>query len=282
MINFVLDKNLLIASGHDHLASSLASMGHRVHLEELQSNALGDFDFIDTNGECTVLYGSIQFVEQRMRRGSYSPGAYYSRDRFSCSYYMPRLPLELLGNGDGIYLPFSEFARKREQCYRMFGVSQLFIRPNSGAKVFTGLTLDADSDAFELSSLHQLTSVTDDTLILVAPAKNISAEYRFYIVEGKVITASRYMVEGKPSSSPEIDPECLAVAVQVAANPWQADLAYTCDVGLFDQPGGQEARVVEINAFSTSGLYECDSGALFQAVAAVARKEYDGEVSINS
>lgn len=278
MIHFVLDENLLIAIGHGHLPDALVTMGYQVHLERYQRQ---DPHLVDTKGECTVAYGSIQFVEQRMSVG-YSPGAYYSRERFRCSFYMPKLPISWLGNAEGVYVPFAEFRRRTEQFYRMFGVSRLFIRPDSGKKVFTGLTLDRDNTDQELNSLMQLTSVTGETMIMVTPAKTIKAEYRFYIVRGQVITASRYMVDGEPRTGTDIDPQCLALAEEVASRRWQIELAYTCDIGLFDEPDGLQAKIVELNAFSTSGLYVCDSIALFKAVAAVALAEHNGDVSIEA
>lgn len=275
-ITFIMDARLLDETGHHHLPYALRTLGHTVHLDAYQDPRAGTPAFIDTHGECTVLYGSIEFVEQRMDAGIYSPGAYYSRESYRCTYYLPTLPNGLVGNGRGVYLTFSDFVRRRDQLYRLFGVSRLFIRPDSGAKVFTGLCVTPENDAFELRSLMKLTQVTDETLILVAPAAEISAEYRFYIVEGKVITGSRYMINGKPDKSPETDPQCLAVAELVANLPWQIDLAYTCDVGLFDGI----AKIVELNAFSTSGLYDCDSVALFTAMAETALRECDGEASL--
>lgn len=280
MIHFILDKALLESSGHARLASALEELGHTVHLDAYRSELIGGSNPVDTRDECTVLYGSIQFVEQRMKRGVYSPGAYYSRDRFRCSYYMHRLPCEILGNGDGFFLPFAEVERGLVRLYRQFGASRLFIRPDSGAKVFTGLAIDSSRSGAELSSLRQLTSVTDDTMTLVASVKHIAAEYRFFIVGGKVITGSRYMVEGKPSASPVVDPLCWEVAERVASLPWQIDLAYTCDVGMFLGFPNAGPKVVELNAFSTSGLYECDSEALFSAVADIALQEFRGEASM--
>jgi hypothetical protein len=280
MIHFIMDKNLLQSSGHGHLPAALIELGHSVHLEEYQRTLLVDPTFAETHGECTVLYGSIQFVEQRMKTCTYAPGAYYARDRFRCSHYMPRLPLEILGNGGGVYLPFSEVLRRREQIYRMFGVSRLFIRPDSGAKIFTGLAVEEGSDSFELQSMRQLTSVTDDTLVLIAPAQDIGSEYRFYIVNGEVITASRYMEAGKPSPGTDVDEHCLALAKRVAGLPWQIDLAYTCDIGLFVEYGVASPKVVELNALSTSGLYQCDSVSLFAAVADIALQEVAGDLSI--
>lgn len=273
-VTFVMDAQLLEEIGHANLPDALRTLGHAVVLEE--RNQVSRYQPGDE--ESVVLYGSIEFVEKRMDSGLYSPGAYYSRQSFRCTYYLPTLPNDLVGNGLGVYMTFSDFVGRRDQIYRLFGVSRLFIRPDSGAKTFTGLCVTKENDAFELKSLMKLTQVTDETLILVAPAANISAEYRFYIVEGKVITGSRYMVDGKPDKSPEIDARCLKVAEIVSRLPWQIDLAYTCDVGLF----GGVAKIVELNAFSTSGLYDCDSVALFSAIAETAVRECNGEVSLVS
>lgn len=284
-VHFVLDEGLLASSGNMHLPDALRSHGHFVHLERILRIDLDDQGLAETNNQCTVVYGSIRFVEQRIKNGGYTPGAYFSRNRFRCSQYLHRLPIEILGNGAGFYMPFGDFVRRRQQAYRLFGVSrlpdgprQIFVRPDAGTKVFTGLVLSEGEDSHEIASMRALTSVTDETLVYVAPASRISAEYRFFIVEGEIITSSQYMADGSLFVSKDVDADCLQVAKIVANHAWQIDLAYSCDVGLFDGV----AKVIELNAFSTSGLYACDGLDLFLAVANTAQREYEGLVSVSS
>jgi hypothetical protein len=275
-VHFIMDEDLLSRSGHSELPAALKQAGHIVHLEQYKRTVTSPLTNPVPDDMCAVLYGSIGFVEQRMKLSGFIPGAYYSSSRFRCSHYLPKLPLELIGNRECVYLPFGDFGRRHEQIYRLFGVSRLFIRPDSGGKTFTGLVMDIDKAAFEISSLRQLTSVTDETLVMIAPAAILSSEYRFFIVDGEVVTGSRYHVNGLPAVNRETDTECQKVAEAIAGLPWQLDLAYACDVGFFDG----EPKVVELNAFSTSGLYACDALKLFGAVSDVAIREYQGLISL--
>jgi hypothetical protein len=277
-VTFVIDQGMLADTPHVRLPMALRRLGYTVEVTEYCRDTYREPLRAYSADECIVLYGSIGFVEQRLRNSNAIPGSYYTKDRLACSHYMPRLPLELLGNAEGVYLPFGDFVRRRDQIYRLFGDSRLFVRPDSGGKTFTGLCLEQETAGVEINSLRQLTSVTDDTRVLIAPAQSIRAEYRFFIVEGKVVTGSRYHVNGQRSIDPVVSKLCLEVAQQVAALPWQVDLAYTCDVGLF----AGEPKVVELNAFSTSGLYACHALRLFDAVGKVAWREFIGELSLES
>jgi len=281
-VTFIIDRLMLEDTPHTRLPIALRRIGYNVEVAEYSRNARRDPERYPLPqypaGQCVVMFGSIGFVEQRLQNSQATPGAYYSRNRFACSHYMPRIPLELLGNGEGVYLPFADFVRRRDQLYRLFGASRLFVRPDSGIKTFTGFCIEQQSAEFEINSLNQLTSATDETLVLIAPAQEIHAEYRFFIVNGQVVTGSRYHVRGERSIDAEVDVRCLEVAKQVAQLPWQIDLAYTCDVGLF----GEEAKVVELNAFSTSGLYACNALRLFDAVGRVAWHECYGELTLES
>lgn len=275
-VTFVIDEGMIQAEEHTGLPAQLRELGYGVevtsYIGRSEDRAVTPYGA----DQCVVAYGSIGFVEQRVKAIQGIPGCYYARERFMCSSYMPRIPLELLGNAEAVYLPFGDFERRFDQMYRLFGASRLFVRPDSGIKTFTGLCIDLETAPFEISSLKQLTPVTEKTMVLVAPARVIDAEYRFFIVGGKVITGSQYHVDGKISIDPSVSEVCLRVAEQVAALPRQVDLAYACDVGLF----GGVPKVVELNAFSTSGLYACDSLALFKAVADIAWREFNYEVAI--
>ncbi len=275
-VTFVLDNLLLEQASQQRLPDFLRAKGFGAHVTEYVPLHRDVPDLPLSDDECVVLYGSIGFVEQHMKGRGFVPGAYYTKGRFDCSRYLPNIPLDLIGNSQGIYVPFGEFVRRREQMYRLFGASRLFIRPDSGAKVFTGLAINEEEIDFEINSLKQLTSVTDSTMVMVAPAQEISHEYRFFIVEGKVVTGSRYKRDGELNVSIAVNQACWNVAEQIAALPWQIDLAYACDVGIFNGV----PKLVELNAFSTSGLYACDAERLFCAVANAAQREFAGEISI--
>lgn len=275
---FLLDSYVIENSYHDDLYQVLTGLGYEVICDRytpMQREAtMKHYD----DADCVVLYGSMSFVEQHQRNRCFVPGAYYTKDRYLCSEYMSRLPLDILANNDYVMVPFAEFVRRREQFYKMFNANKIFVRPNSGFKTFTGLPIHEDEFDYEVNTLRSgLTSTTDQTMVLVASCKRIEKEYRFFIVNGKVITGSQYKDCDKLAIDASFDPACLAVAERVAKNPWQVDLAYACDVGIVNG----EPKVIELNAFSTSGLYAVDIPALFKAVSAVAIAEWKHEVSLN-
>ena len=60
---------------------------------------------------------------------------------------------------------------------------------------------------------------------------------------------------------------------KIATAEWQADRVYVCDIALLDN---DVAKVIELNAFSSSGLYACDTLKIVEAVSEEALKENEG------
>src|SRR5208283_6070510 len=73
---------------------------------------------------------------------------------------------------------------------------KLFIRPCKDTKAFTGLVLRKGD--FECWRHDQLTSGRDpqwlsaETEVVASPYQELLAEYRFFVVDGKIITSSMY------------------------------------------------------------------------------------------
>jgi hypothetical protein len=72
-------------------------------------------------------------------------------------------------------------------------------------------------------------------------------------------------------------PICDTMAQKVAEAEWQADRVYICDVALVDsapyEGGTKQAKIIELNAFSCSGLYACDTYKIVEAVSKAAEQE---------
>ncbi|MGX1883074.1 ATP-grasp domain-containing protein [Streptomyces sp. NPDC055287] len=115
-------------------------------------------------------------------------------------------------------------------------------------------------------------AVDDETPVLVSDIVAFTAEYRLFVLDGAVVTGSRYAVRGALDVVPlEEDPlhgEALDFASLLFA-PGVPPLpsAVVVDVGTAD---GQWA-VVEANAAWASGHYACDSDAVLDVVLRAAR-----------
>lgn len=116
-------------------------------------------------------------------------------------------------------------------------------------------------------------TVDDDTPVLVSDIVTFTAEYRLFVLDGEIVTGSRYAVRGALDVVPLKDDahhgEVLDFTSQLFTSPGVPPLpgAVVVDVGTVD---GRWA-VVEANAAWASGHYACDSDAALDVVPRAAR-----------
>lgn len=274
---WLIDKFLIEMSYHENLSEVLKRMGYKCIVSHYLPMSEQPPKKHYKDKECVVIYGSIGFVKQHVKKRNFVPGAYYQEKEMDCIGYMPKMDNpSLMANHNHVFTTFRDFMDRRDFFYDIFNTNKVFIRPNSGYKTFTGLPIHTDEFDYEINTLKNLTSVVDESLILVSSCKTIAAEYRFFIVNRQVVTGSQYKLNDKLDIQTGYSQEALAVAELMAKNVWQPDLAYACDVGIVNG----EPKIIELNAFSCSGFYACDIPLLVDAVNEVAVLEYNGELSI--
>lgn len=219
----------------------------------------------------TVVHGTIEFCKlfEKHVGKNYCPGLYFNKNVKHWSKFAAYLGSDLL-NSDYVILPFAEAKR------RHIAQEVTFIKPESGLKEFTGQVVNYVEDFDKMSPYHK---IDPDTLCVVSPAKDIKAEFRYVIADKKVITGSEYRWDNKLDVRTDTHPLCDAMARKVAEADWQADSVYVCDVALLGPERYPTAKVVELNAFSSSGLYACDTRKIVEAVSKAAYNESRGEGS---
>lgn len=134
----------------------------------------------------------------------------------------------------------------------------MFIKPSRDLKAFNGGILEKEMTIkeFILNSMHQ--PFFEEEQIVISPLKNIYAEYRFFVVNKKVITGSQYRRGGYFNQSSLIDKIVFYVA-QEYAELYQPAEIFTLDIA--ETKNGFE--IVEYNCFNASGLYHSDGKKLF-------------------
>lgn len=226
--------------------------------------------------DCVVIYGSINFVKQNISNG-FIPGAYLQEQAMDCTGYIPYIDdSNILANQNHVFATYKDFKQRKDFFYDIFKTNKIFIRPNGGLKTFTGLPLDKNEFEFETNSLEQLTSVSENTLILISDCKEITYEYRFFIVNREVISGSQYKFNDELIVKKGYSEEAFGIALKMAKNKWQPDIAYVCDVGIVNGI----PKIIELNSFSCSGFYAADINLIINAIDYSAIKEYNGEMSI--
>jgi hypothetical protein len=206
-----------------------------------------DINFIVVSKNCkaptylkqdnVILRGSVEFVNSNpqyqtinLEHFQYSTYSYWINNLLNQDFLI--LPWYKLYNNTSLF----------PECKR------LFIRPNSGIKIFTGTCLNKSTWNKELDIIKGLPNsiISYDTLVVIAPYKEIDSEYRLLMYGNKLIDYSLY--SGKQASYENIQRMKLLSSTFV----FYPKRFYTIDICLCQN----ELKVVEINSFNSSGFYE--------------------------
>ena len=158
---------------------------------------------------------------------------------------------------------------------RWFESFDLFIRPDSGLKPFTGMLLEFDDIENNTYNWALLKSTVDpNELIIIAPPKKIIEETRFIILNNEILTFSMYEKDEKiHMSNNEVSKECIEYVKHVLTyiNNWQPDNVWVIDIA---KDNDDRYGVLEINSFTCSDLYDCDMESIVKSISEQAIKEY--------
>lgn len=138
-----------------------------------------------------------------------------------------------------------------------------FVRPDNDLKEFAGarmFTCEFNEWMDNMSGangnlLHEKTS------IVVAPVKKISAEWRWFIVNGKIIDGSIYRLRGVLHKQHEDDPDVYA-EVQELVDIWLPHETCVMDTALVED----QLKVIEFNCLNCSGFYDHDIEKIILAI----------------
>jgi hypothetical protein len=266
-LHWLIDERLTenqYKTGFPSLADAAIQQGHEVDVvyyagrgEPIQTK-FGDKSFV-------VTHGTIQFCKQVERQfgRSWMPGLYFNDKVKLFHKFAAHIGRDNLVNSDYRIIPYIDLSSLNEM---------IFAKPLSGLKEFVGQVIDPSKgdDMFKITQGHV---IDPDTLCVVATPRKIQSEFRYVIADKKVVTGSEYRWDNVLDVRRDTLPECDVMAQKVADMEWQADTVYVCDVAMTELG----AKVVELNAFSSSGLYACDTTKIVEAVAAAAYKECFGE-----
>jgi hypothetical protein len=148
--------------------------------------------------------------------------------------------------------------------------SMWFIRPVEDLKAFNGTLTNAKEIKHWLSSVDSGNFNFDkNTLVAISNPQEIKMEWRYFIVDRKVITGSVYKRQGLRLVSREENPNVLAEA-QRLADGWLPHETCAMDVALTDKG----LYIVEFNCLNSSGFYYHDIRQFATAVNAYFERKY--------
>ena len=257
-------------SSLEPLMDEIKSQGMELEVIKYEPWESGEFNQY-SNDDCVIFYGTLNLGRQLQREKGWVPGVYCNFQNLSCITYYSYWGKCLL-NKDYIMLPMMEIKRRENYIFDTFGVDNcIFIRPNSGAKPFTGQILKREEIDKEFNLFESYAGKPLDQIItIISSPKKIDKEWRCIVVDKKVVAFSRYMKDGKLNIKREIDTDAFCFADKIAKEEWQPDIVYTLDIC----KSNEEYSLLEVNSFSCSGLYESNPEPIVKEVSIIALKEW--------
>lgn len=217
--------------------------------------------FVYPTNDCVVFKGSTILASDM---SCYVPGSYFTRENYNCSSYYNYFGKYLVNN---IYhiVSFGELIRRKNEWFECYG-PKIFIRPNCGVKIFAGTVIDSDGfDKFVKSC-----SLFPTDLVLVAGHKQISKEWRCYIVDREIVGCSQYMENGEIVIKRDNSHNLIDFAAEMSRI-YVPDTCCVIDLALVNG----RLELLELNSFSCCGLYDVDVDELVSRVNVTAVKEYN-------
>lgn len=144
-----------------------------------------------------------------------------------------------------------------------------FVRPVKDLKSFSGTVISVSELILFINEVNQnkYTDLNNQVEIIIAPSYNIEKEWRCFIVNGKVSTASLYKNNGNLAISRNDIPDEMVLFAENIAKIWSPAKVFTLDIGL----SGGSYYIIEAQCANTSGFYDCDINKLVSDINSISK-----------
>jgi hypothetical protein len=189
-----------------------------------------------------VFYGYTTLIRNAYQSERWRAGVFFDPESFRPAEYLRHYG-DLMLNADMEICTFAELSS------RVFAPErELFIRPNDDFKQFTGqtMTFAEFQNWFEGFPEEAETSVTTQSELTFCTPKEIYAEWRLFLVDGRVVGASQY----QPVAGAFVPAEVIAFGER-SATLWSPMPVFVMDVAQTEAG----LKIIELNCFNGSGFY---------------------------
>lgn len=227
-----------------------------VDINSLDEHSIQNFSLSCTNNVVTM--GSYSLARAAIKKG-WTPGAFIN-ENFEYSKLVQGWGAENLLNHDAIEAEAGEIVIPSQWTH-------VFARPSEDNKFFAGQVFESSNFKYWLSQLEYSSHfdvLNKKTPIIISSVKTILAEYRLFVVDGKIVTGSLYKIKDKVVTSEILDPVALAFASSMLEK-WQPDRAFVIDIAITDHG----PKIIEVNNFNSSGFYKSNLGLIIDAIEAM-------------
>jgi hypothetical protein len=252
-MHWVIQENCFNEKGYTKLIDTLErfNFSHTiVKVIPFGGGILPDVEVIDTPVIVMGAYTLCKVAKEKC----WSPGS-FDNENFNFVTQEAHWLDKMFNYNCGVY-KFSEVPEQE---------GDFFIRPVHDTKSFTGFVTDWHEFSHWRTTVMGLQtsycSINSDTQVQVAPAKTIYAEYRLWVVDGKIITSSLYKRGGYVYTDETVDEDIIEFGYSCIRE-WVPARAFCLDIFV----GEDGPKIGEINNINAAGFYAADIHALVQAL----------------
>lgn len=273
-VNWLIEK-YVFENYEDKLATAIKNSGSNVIIYDETEKSLEDICKRFKEDDIVILHSSLQDGRKMLRLPCY-PGIFMNLDNYECYNYYGYFGNHLL-NSNYLMMGINDLPRRKDEIFDYFKSDSIFIRPSNGFKTFTGQILPKEDfdDKYD-TLIKSYGGIDPGTLVLIAPIQEIEEEYRFIVVDGKVVSGALYMnKEYREKWEAFWDKECedenaFNFAVEMSKL-YQPDKAYTIDIC---KTSNNEYKIMELNSFCCASMYGNNYDKVVSAVNELCIKEW--------
>lgn len=229
-------KNILITKNIELVEIDIYKNDDNIYLKDTFNK------FEPTDIKNIFVLGSYRLSRMASEKG-FSPGS-FSNENFNYASWTQHWSKENMLNGEYLKQKVTDIQIPEQW-------DSVFARPLEDDKLITGGLFKKDDLLMALAT--KITDVHKDKFLILSEKKVIRAEYRFFVIDGKVVTGSLYKIRVQLITSDSIDKEAFVFA-QKMVDSWVPSQAFVIDIALTDKG----PKIIEVNNISSAGLYKSD------------------------
>jgi len=253
---WVVQENIRDEAGYDSFIQALRDHNAEFTVVKVIPFAYEIIPDVNPPGR-VMAWGSVSMDGVAKKKG-WNPGTFLN-DNHDQRIWTEAYGRENMLNGD---VEFYEF------CKIPTFEGTKFIRPVDDKKRFDGTVVHNEEIENWKEAVQRVSDgysrIRPETLVGMSDVKDIAMEWRFFIVNGKVISGSRYRQWGLSDQRRVEDGADSWVFAQRMVDKWQPAEAFVLDIAL--PAGTTDHKVIEVNCINSAGFYHTDLNAVIGAI----------------
>lgn len=240
MIKFLVEEDMLCDK--EELKQAIIECG--CEYKGISKESFNTFDPYDIWESDVVFLGSLKLAKIIQAETFHT--VFCNFNCFKCSEYYPYLAKYLCAKRWAITTLQQIADATIDECKE-----EIFIRPNSGDKIFTGQICKTKKDYEEIRKLLK----NPDELIVSAEVVDIKREWRLVVVDKKIVSGQIYCDLTTNLDYAIMPPEVRELGEKIIAEGYEPDKCWTIDIAQINDDKEVKYGLIEINSFSCAGLY---------------------------